>query len=232
MVAEMVPTHQDDEVIDLDAMTADELIAERALVWSEIQHIEAQLADPMRIYDLGADEYVVWRKRAVWALRYCKIDLRNVGDALMARRLANLRESEERKRAEKEAERAAQKEQARLNRLANGWDPNAPKKTPKVTPSTPAVSPEELERRRQRRADVVVALQGNGGTDGLLLRMAVVLHHLTGGGDLPIDFPEECRQTLGDLSVYLKHRYGDGPVSAARAGRLTADTVIDTDDAP
>lgn len=216
--------------INMDAMTADELIAERMDVWAEITGIEAQLADPTRIMALGADEYVLWRKRAIWALRYRKLDLRNVGDALMARRLQDLRAREAEQKAARDAEKAAVAEQKRLNKIENGWRPKGSAKK-KDGPSIPF---EEQERRRidaqRRRGDVVAALQGKGGSEGLLLRMAVVIRHITlPGDDLPETFPDECRETLKEFSCFLKQRYGDSVVSAARTGRLTASSVIDTE---
>lgn len=231
MVAEMIRHDEDVEVVDLDAMTVEELVKEQADCWAEIQQIEAQLADPRRIFELGATEYTAWRGRAVWALRHRKIELHDIAAALKARRLADLEVERVRQQAQKEAEKHRIAAEKWANKIANGWDPNAPKKPKKKTSPGPFVSPEEIERRtidaKRRRALVVDALRGNGGADGLLIRMAVVVHHIQGGRGLPEDFPDECRQTLSDLSAYLKDLVGDSPLSAARTGRLTADSVIE-----
>lgn len=222
MAAEMIVCDEDVEVVDLDAMTAEELVKEQAACWAEIQMIEGQLGDPTRIYDLGAEAYADWRKRANWALRFRKIELHEIAAALTVRRLADIEAEKERRKAERAAT-AARKLQ---NKIENGWRPYKP-----VTKSAPVVSPEELERRtadaRRRRALVVDALRGNGGADGLLIRVAVALHHLKGRGDLPADFPDECRQTLKDLSQYLKDLVGNGPLSGARAGTLTAASEVE-----
>lgn len=86
---------------------------------------------------------------------------------------------------------------------------------------------EQRERGRQRRLAVQDALRGCGGAEGLLLRVAVVLHHILGDQDLPESLPPESHQTLRDMSDYLIDRFGERPVSEARAGRLTATTVLD-----
>lgn len=212
------PSHTDDvEVVDLDAMTVEQLIAERAECWREIQHIEAQLGDPTAIYRLGADEYVLWRKRAVWALRHRKIELHDIANALQERRHADALA-----RHEQSQEKARESdEQCRLTVL---MDPTRRIKGMSMGES-------DLFRQRlraeQHRRLVVEALRGQGGADGLLIRLAVVLHRLQGGDGLPSDFPEACRQTLRDFEHYLKDLVGKGALRAARLGTLTAATAIE-----
>ncbi len=229
-VSAIPPIVADDFVdVDLDAMNVEELTAEQAECWKEIQQIEGQLGDPTFNYDLEQTEYVAWRKRANWALRYRKIELHQIASALHERRNADALE----KRRQEKAERAAIKER---NKLENGWRPFDPERAKRKSAVEAVISVEENERRRieaqQRRALVVNALRGNGGTDGLLIRLSVAFHHIWGGDrDLPDTATADDRAALKELSVYLRDCYGVAAIKGARTGKLTAESVIEVEGA-
>ena len=232
----LVPAH-DFEDVNLDEMTVEQLIRERADCWTEIQHIEAQLGDPTAIYRLGADDYVLWRKRAIWALRHRKIELHDIANALQERRRV---EALERHRQEEE-ERAARKEREQAEKIerrrANGWDPDRPTKLKPNLPRTVAAKEAgkalyeaNIAEGRRKREALTAALAGDG-MDLLLVRLWVLIRHLFGDGEpLPDAVTDEDRHALRQFSSYLQHRYGktalrevcDGTFNAARPPAIEA----------
>lgn len=227
MIAEQPRAQDGDvEVVDLDAMTIEQLIQERAACWREIQLIEAQLADPSAIYRLGADEYVDWRRRAVWALRHRKIELHEIGNALQDRRRADalaLNEQREGDRQRRQAEKRAEK---RANWLANGGDPD---RRPRSAAEKQAARDQYAEAQivaQQRRTALLAAIEDDG-MDGLLARVYCATRHLAGEGELPSSVTAEDRLALAQLGAYLRSRFGSGALKALWRGTLTADSVIE-----
>jgi hypothetical protein len=101
--------------------------------------------------------------------------------------------------------------------LAKRQHEHASTKGPKEPLLTPEQHRDLEERRRKLREDLAA-----GGPDALLIRCRRVFNSLCDGipyDDLPLDGDD--RETLRDVSVYLRGRYGSTPVKEATHGGAT-----------
>jgi hypothetical protein len=174
MVAKLKPTPGTEvDVVDLTAMSQEELRAELVACTAEIDHIKEQLQDQQRRIDLG-DGYQAWYRRARWALVHRKNEKREIGLLISQH--------------QSEATAARLAEHARRTRDM-----------------------------QERRAAALAAIEDRGNTDGLLLRLKVVLQHLIGdGNEIPDALTDSDQDALHDLSVYLRAKFTSEGVRDAR----------------
>lgn len=190
------------DVIDLESLTFEQLVQERASVKAEIAEITAQLRDASRRPaspedDSGEwEDYRAWRRRARWALVYRGKEFEAI-KALLVQRLEERRQLNAEQRAQNLARHVAEQ-------------PKALK-----TPEQWAAHHAQIA---AQKATLLEDLRDEGGADALLLRVKRVLSHLLPAGVGHVAMVERLdetdQQTLADLSVYLLNRYGRANVKA------------------
>lgn len=184
----------DIETVNLDAMTFEELLAEKVAVKDEVRRIQAQLMDATRRPATPEDEspewvaYRDWRRRARWALVFRQ---REDGDikALLVERQRERQEENQRRRAE-----------AVL-----------------LAPESACHTAEEYEALQasaiERRASLLAALNAEGSADRLVLRLYRAARHLIGDGNgFPDEMDEDDRAAIREASIYLRSRFTTGGV--------------------
>lgn len=165
--------------VDLDALTYDELLRERADVMDAITRISTQLMDgsrrPAGKEDDGPawEAFRSWRRRARWALAFRRKELLDIKAVLHERNTAN-REA----RAARDAMACRQ--------------PSA----------------DVLADQAARRARLEAELRETT-PEALVARAYRVIRHLLNDGDeLPATLDAHDRDTLGLMAVFLRARHG------------------------
>ena len=194
--------------IDLDVLTTDKLVAERALIWQGIQEIEAQLADPLRAERLSPDTYTAWRSRAVWALSRRKMELQATNETI-----------EERRRSERDAQERERRADKRRRHQANV----SARKAKKILQERARADYEDAQAKRR----ALVATLADDGIENLLLRVWIAFHHIKGDIDfLAGDVTDDDRAALQDASKYLIERFGRGGLRHVINGRLAPGSAV------
>lgn len=177
----------DIEEIDLETLTLEELLQERADCKIEVAHIATQLMDPNRRPPPPEDDspewvdFRDWRRRARWALVHRKKELEDIKELLRRR----------------QDEQHQEREQRRATAVL-------------LAPEAACHTQEEYDRLRAsataRRATLLTTLQENG-AEPLLLRLYRTVRRLIGDGGLPAAIDPYDRETLQYTSIYLRSKY-------------------------
>lgn len=182
-------------VVDLDAMTLDELRMEQVTVRNEIEKIKMQLDDEERVYRLGI-EYPDWRRRARLALRHRKEEARLIHVTLQERQRAE----KERRRAEAQAAHEARMAQVRADAERRAAERRA------EWASEVAAQREAARVRAGELADLEAAP-----IDLLLARVWVAFHRLSATLDpLPEVITPAERKALHTAKIHLEATFGKG----------------------
>lgn len=196
-VAEREP---DVVVVDLDAMPTRDLRREQQQVKDEITEIKLQLGDPARRVGLGED-YPAWKRRAMLALMHKERERQEIHAVLKGR----------------EREREIARLQRRdVNRAKNEADKRAADERRAQRKAPPSRFIDDVA---ERRAAIVAAFTKDEGINGLLLRIAVAVHHITSDA-LPESVTRADRKAISELSDFLKAIYGSGVLAALKNGKL------------
>jgi hypothetical protein len=200
-----IPTRQIDdiEVVDLEAMTLEELVAEKVAVNDEVRSIQAQLMDATRRPETTEDDspewgvYRDWRRRARWALVYRRREADDITVLLVQRQQERAEENQRRK--------------AEAVMLA---------------PESACHTPEEYATLRasatERRQSLLAALTADGAADALVLRLYRAVRHLIGHGDgLPEELDADDRSALSEAAIFLRSRFTSSGVRNFVDGRLS-----------
>lgn len=176
---------------DLDSMSLRELELEQVSIKCEIARVTVQLEDPDRPQQMGPS-YRAWRRRAYMAREHLKREKEEIK--------VYIREKQAESLEAKQTRQALVRQTAKdINRTAH------------------ATLQVEAARRRQ---ELVNAIHGNGGAEGLLARVALVLHRLPINSD---ELAQEDLATLREITLFLRARYGDAAMRAAKNGTLDLD---------
>lgn len=216
MAAEM-QLGDDFEVVDLDALSVADLLREQATVKAEIVKIEAQLADPTREERLGPHEYRIWRRNALLAHAHFNRERLEIHGALKEQERFEAKEratDRAQRHAEQTAEVVRQSAEARALRAKERAVLTAEERERIVSNSPRRIASEAFmaqmrEDRAHRLAAAREAIRGGGGFDGLLLRVAVAMHHLQRSDAEPPDtYDEGDREAVKAMNEYLRGVFG------------------------
>lgn len=180
MIAETERTMiSEDEVVDLDVMTTEELLIERRTVMHEIQSIDAQLKDKDRRPSAPEDdspawdEYRGWRRRARWAFVYRKKELQDIKQVLTERR-----------------------------------DVGAAGNLLKLRETDPAAYTAQIQAAAEKNRKTVEAIRSTGLEAMMLRAFRVFCHMHPAGSGLPDAVDARDRETLHELALFLRQTYG------------------------
>lgn len=179
----------DIEEINLDALTLEELLQERADVRIAIAEISTQLMVQAGRPDMPEDDssawcaFRDWRRRARLALMHRRTELEDIKVLLVLRN----------------HERAVANKQHRSTVLM-------------LAPESACHTPEEYtalrESATERRAALLASLNADGAPERLILRLYRALRHLLPSGDgLPDTLDSNDRLALSEASIFLRSKF-------------------------